>query len=315
MTPSFTVPPVPARPRRPLALLGDALRRPGGRRSVSLLSAVLFLAGVVMFAYPSATDLYSHNRQGTLRGTFDDPGFRETYRLRKVEVGQGLTRLRIPKLDVDVLVVEGTTPAALRAGAGHYADTPLPGEAGNVAIAGHRTTYGRPFNRLDEMAAGDTVLLETPFAEYTYQVTPPFDGHLNPWPVQPTDFGVVEQEHRRPGSHPDDVSPEGKRSAATHPAPDARLHPQRAATVDTGVTPGGGRPRPAAKQRDRRRGHPRNSPRRSPDSSPESAVPPWCSTRSAPIPLESSPLTTVVPAPRTVTGLSADWRLDRSSSS
>ena len=51
-------------------------------------------------------------------------------------------------------MVEGTSPEALRAGAGHYPETPLPGQAGNVAIAGHRTTYGKPFNRLDEVAPG-----------------------------------------------------------------------------------------------------------------------------------------------------------------
>lgn len=118
---------------------------------------------------------------------------REAYRLRKIGVGQGLTRLRIPKLDVDVLVVEGTTPAALRAGAGHYPGSPLPGEAGNVGIAGHRTTFGRPLNRMDELKPGDVVELETPFSVFTYKAVQPFDNHANPWVVPPTDFSVVSQ--------------------------------------------------------------------------------------------------------------------------
>jgi sortase A len=101
--------------------------------------------------------------------------------------------MRIPKLGVEVLVVEGTTPAALRAGAGHYVDTPLPGEAGNVAIAGHRTTYGRPLNRMDELGPGDVVELETPFAVHTYRAVEPFDGHGNPWVVKPTDYDVIAQ--------------------------------------------------------------------------------------------------------------------------
>ena len=193
MQPSFVTPPVPGRPRSFGALLGDALRRPGGRRGVSVLSLVLFLAGVVMFAYPVGTDIYSRYQQDRLQGTFTDPGVQEAYLNREIGVGDGLTLLRIPKLDVKVLVVEGTTPAALRAGAGHYVGTPLPGEPGNVAIAGHRTTFGRPFNRLDEMKPGDVVTLETPFAVYTYKAVPPFGGHANPWVVSPTDFSVVAQ--------------------------------------------------------------------------------------------------------------------------
>jgi sortase A len=197
MQPSFVVPPVPAVPRAFRALLGDALRRPGGRRCVSVLSVVLFVAGIAMFAYPVGTDLYGGYRQQHLQqqvqGGFDDPVVQHTYRQRKVAVGDGLTLLRIPKIGVKVLVVEGTTQDALRAGAGHYPGTPLPGDAGNVAIAGHRTTYGRPFNRLDELGPGDELTLETPLGTYTYRAVPAFGGHANPWVVVPTDFSVVSQ--------------------------------------------------------------------------------------------------------------------------
>ena len=194
MQPSFVTPPVPERSRGHGALLGDALRRPGGRRGVSVLSLVLFLAGVVMFSYPVGTDVYSRVEQGQLREQFSSPEAQEAYRERRIEVGEGLTTLRIPKLDVEVLVVEGTTPSALRAGAGHYKETPLPGEAGNVGIAGHRTTYGRPLNRMDELGPGDIVELETPLAIHTYRAVEPFDGHGNPWVVSPSDYGVVGQE-------------------------------------------------------------------------------------------------------------------------
>ncbi len=193
MQPSYVTPPVPARARGFGALLGDALRRPGGRRGVSVLSLVLFLAGVLMFAYPVGTDFYGRYRQDQLQGNFSDPGTQQAYLDRTIGVGDGLTLLRIPAIDVKVLVVEGTTPAALRAGAGHYPGTPLPGEAGNVAIAGHRTTFGRPFNRLDELKPGDIVTLETPFTLYTYKAVPAFGGHANPWVVTPNDFGVVSQ--------------------------------------------------------------------------------------------------------------------------
>jgi sortase A len=191
MQPSFVSPPLAGRGRSLRALLGDALRRPGGRRGVSVLSLVLFLAGTVMFAYPVGTDVYSRFQQGQLADAFADPAVAQAYRERKVAVGEGLTTLRIPKLDVEVLVVEGTTPSALRAGAGHYVESPLPGEAGNVAIAGHRTTYGRPLNRMDELAPGDMVELETPFEVFTYRAMEPFDGHPNPWVVAPTQYDVV----------------------------------------------------------------------------------------------------------------------------
>lgn len=198
MQPSFVTPPLdgPGRSRR--ALVGDALRRPGAKRSVSVLSVLLLLAGVALFAYPVGTDLWSGRTQDRLKGQFEDPGVRDAYRNHTIGIGKGLTRLRIPAIGVDVLVVQGTTASALRAGAGHYVETPLPGEAGNVGIAGHRTTYGRPFNRLDELKPGDTAELETPFAIYTYTAVRPFGGHANPWPVSPTSYGVVAQQ---PGVH------------------------------------------------------------------------------------------------------------------
>ena len=185
-----------ARPS-PLARLRTAARTKMGRRLLSALSLVLLIGGVGVFAYPFVTDLYGRHRQGALADEFADPAVQEAYRLRRVKVGEGLTRLRIPKLGVDVLVVEGTTTAALRAGAGHYPETPLPGEVGNVGIAGHRTTYGRPLYRMDELGPGDIAELETPLAIHTYKAVPAFDGHANPWVVKPTDIGVVDPAGKR----------------------------------------------------------------------------------------------------------------------
>ncbi|MCW2715977.1 MAG: Membrane protein [Frankiales bacterium] len=193
--PSFVVPPVRPRPRR--QLVAAALRRPGARRITSLFTVVLLLAGIGLFAYPVATDLYGKHRQSDLREAFRDPAVVQAYAERRVAVGDGLTRLRIPKLDVDVLVVEGTTTQALRAGAGHYEGSPLPGETGNLAIAGHRTTFNRPFNRLDELGEGDLVELETPFAVHVYRAVAPFAGHANPWVVAPDDFSVLDPEGDR----------------------------------------------------------------------------------------------------------------------
>ena len=84
--------------------------------------------------------------------------------------GEAVAILRIPKIGVEVAVVHGVGVADLRKGPGHYPQTPLPGENGNAAIAGHRTTYGAPFNRLDELSAGDEILVTTLIASYEYRV-------------------------------------------------------------------------------------------------------------------------------------------------
>jgi sortase A len=193
--PSFL--PAVAGPDRGLgSLLGIALRRDGGRKAVSVVVVVLLLSGVGMLGFPTFTDLFHQFRQIHVTDRLSNPQFQTEYRLHHVKVGEGLTRLIInnDRVKVNVLVVEGTTLAALQAGAGHYVDTPFPCERGNVGIAGHRTTYGRPFNKIDEMRAGDTVDLITPFAKCTYQVVKPFDGHGNPFVVQPDDYSVVSQK-------------------------------------------------------------------------------------------------------------------------
>jgi sortase A len=139
------------------------------RRSLTALAVVLALGGVALIAYPFATDLWAGRIQTTLREEFATSA--QLYRAGDVAVGDALTRIEIPSIDVDTIVVEGTTPAALRAGAGHYPKTPLPGEPGNVAIAGHRTTYGRPFNQMDDLEPGDKIILTTPIGKHTYEVT------------------------------------------------------------------------------------------------------------------------------------------------
>ena len=96
-------------------------------------------------------------------------------------------------MGTDTIVVEGTSNKALNTGAGHYPNTPLPGEPGNVAIAGHRTTYGKPFSNLEVLKQGDKVILETPFAKHTYEVIGGFEGHQNPWVVAANDWSVAEQ--------------------------------------------------------------------------------------------------------------------------
>ncbi|HKY67046.1 MAG TPA: class E sortase [Acidimicrobiales bacterium] len=84
--------------------------------------------------------------------------------------GDAVARLRIPRIDVDKIVVEGVQVDDLKRGPGHYPDSPLPGQPGNAAIAGHRTTYGAPFNRIDELEQGDEILVTTVQGSFRYEV-------------------------------------------------------------------------------------------------------------------------------------------------
>jgi sortase A len=84
--------------------------------------------------------------------------------------GEAVAIIRIPKIGVEKAVVEGVGVNALKQGPGHYPTTPLPGQPGNAAIAGHRTTYGAPFFRTDELDAGDLIQVTTRQGEFTYKV-------------------------------------------------------------------------------------------------------------------------------------------------
>ena len=85
--------------------------------------------------------------------------------------GAPLARITIPAIGLDQVVVQGTDAADLREGPGHYEGTPYPGQDGNVAIAGHRTTYARPFFDLDALLPGDTIRLSVPGDTWDYRVT------------------------------------------------------------------------------------------------------------------------------------------------
>lgn len=90
----------------------------------------------------------------------------------------------IPSIGLDQVVVEGVQTADLRDGPGHYPKTPLPGQAGNAAIAGHRTTYGHPFYDLNAVQPGARVVVTTPQGIFVYAA-----GAQSV--VAPTDVSVV----------------------------------------------------------------------------------------------------------------------------
>jgi len=174
---------------------------PGARRGLSVLSALLLVGAAAFLGYPVYTNFQHDRLQGQLNTELASPRLQQDYRDRKIGVGDALTRIKIPALGVDTVVVEGTTETALRAGAGHYAATAMPCENGNMAIAGHRTTYGKPFANIDQLRPGDTITLETPIGRCDYEVdeapAPTFRspaGMAASWVVAPNDLRVIDQD-------------------------------------------------------------------------------------------------------------------------
>ncbi len=95
------------------------------------------------------------------------------------EDGDALAQIRIPSIEVDKVVVRGVAVADLRKGPGHYSQTALPGNPGNASIAGHRTTYGAPFNRIDELMPGDEITVASIQGEFTYRVLDPTEAYAD----------------------------------------------------------------------------------------------------------------------------------------
>jgi len=107
--------------------------------------------------------------------------------IEPVAEGEAVARIQIPKIGVDKTVVEGVSLPDLKKGPGHFPETPLPGQEGNAAIAGHRTTYGAPFGRIDEIGPGDEVIVQTVQGEFRYV----FSEQLI---VAPTQVEVLEDK-------------------------------------------------------------------------------------------------------------------------
>lgn len=110
--------------------------------------------------------------------------------------GDPVATIEIKKLGVSQTVVQGVDVNDLRKGPGHYPVTPLPGEEGNAAIAGHRTTYGAPFGDLDQLAPGDDIIVTTVEGTFRFKVS-----SQGPFVVKPTEGDVLlaNPDPSRPG--------------------------------------------------------------------------------------------------------------------
>jgi len=164
--------------------VADRARRLRGRRRRARIGSALVLAGLTLLAsvwYQLwGTGIATSHAQAELRRDIAQHGF-----AAHPVPGGAVGVIRIPRIHLDMAVVQGVSLEALARGPGHYPSTPLPGHGGNVAIAGHRTTHLHPFWSLNDVRAGDRIDLVTAEGTFVYRVA---------WRrvVDPLDTSVLE---------------------------------------------------------------------------------------------------------------------------
>ena len=144
----------------------------------AIIATILVLAGIAVVLYPQLTDLRYAVAQGQMasaaagmQDATTDGGGSTDVGSTGIPLPEGVVaRLEIPAIGLAAFVVEGTDRASLAKGPGHYPSTVLPGEAGNAAIAGHRTMYGHVFRHLDQLAPGDVIRTATSQTTASYRV-------------------------------------------------------------------------------------------------------------------------------------------------
>ena len=90
---------------------------------------------------------------------------------RSLREGDAIGRIRVPRLGLNMVMVNGTETETLKKGPARHRDTFLPGEGKLTYVAGHRTTYSAPFSAIDDLRRGDPVKLELPYGTFEYRIT------------------------------------------------------------------------------------------------------------------------------------------------
>ena len=171
------------------------------RRVLRSLSTVLIISGVLMLADAGLTlvwqepisAVYASIVQGALgddlrKLELAQPTSLDLAALRKLATekrrmaflarrlradldrGAAAGRIKIDRIKANYVLVNGSDPESLRKGPGIYDDVPFPGAPGTTAIAGHRTTYGAPFRKVDKIKRGDPIVIEMRYGTFTYEV-------------------------------------------------------------------------------------------------------------------------------------------------
>ena len=154
----------------------------GFRRFIAGLGRTLIGTGVLILLFVAyqlwGTGIFEHRSQQRLKRAA--PPAPENCRDGSVITnpvppptpeGEAVAIIKMCKIGVEKAVVNGVGDEDLKKGPGHYPDTPLPGQPGNAAIACHRTTYGAPCFRLDDMQIGDPILVSTAQGRFRYEVS------------------------------------------------------------------------------------------------------------------------------------------------
>jgi sortase A len=146
------------------------------RAVLRFVASVMMVSGALLIADAAVTLLWqepvsayvAERKQTELKDAFFDPPARVIQ--RRPLKGDSIARIEIPAIGVSDYVVEGTDTSSLRKGPGHYPETPLPGDRGTSAIAGHRTTYGAPFRDIDDLRRGQVIIVDMPDGRFIYRV-------------------------------------------------------------------------------------------------------------------------------------------------
>jgi sortase A len=146
------------------------------RAVLRFVASVLMVSGTLLIGDAAVTLLWqepvsafvAERQQIQLRKALYDPPRRVI--ARQPLKGDAIAKLEIPAIGMSEYVVEGTDTGSLRKGPGHYPSTPLPGDAGTAAIAGHRTTYGAPFRKIDQLKRGQVIVVDMPDGRFVYRI-------------------------------------------------------------------------------------------------------------------------------------------------
>lgn len=193
-----------------------------GTRTATVTGEMLLTFGVLVFLFIVWqffwTDLLAHRSNETIRNDLTqnwststpaptpqtlnalpvDPP--EQYLIKDVPIGEAFAVLHIPRFseywgNTPRPIVSGTAKAQIDVAVGHYQDTQGPGEIGNFALAGHRTTFGGVFYHLEKLQPGDAIVIETQDAWFTYHATEARVG-------TPTDVAAIAPVPDQPGVLP-----------------------------------------------------------------------------------------------------------------
>jgi sortase A len=180
------------------------------RAAVHVVGEVMITAAMVMFLFVAWqlwwTDVTTDQAQVTATNTLQQqwskdpnsaPGALVNGKVVSVPLGDAFALIYIPRFGKRYVkpIYQGTELSILDKGVGHYVGTQMPGQIGNYALAGHRVTYGKPFNEIATLKVDDPIVIETANTWYVYRVV----GHNI---VAPSRVDVVAPVPNHPGQKP-----------------------------------------------------------------------------------------------------------------